>query len=218
MFLIEKISNKLAYNIAGVLKLDEDQQEIIAYGAFNLLQTLWALLWVAIFGLAFGVVVEAMIVTFTIALLRKYSGGAHFSSPNRCAVIGGIVSALLALIITVVFPLININVIIPLELILLLFCYYNIAKLAPVDSPAKPITKIEKRKLLMKQSILVFNIMITIILILTILYFRYNTTLFLQWGGLIFIGIAWQTLTLTSPGHQFFYKIDETFKIRKRGN
>lgn len=218
MFLIEKISNKLAYNIAGVLKLGEDQQEIIAYGAFNLLQTLWALLWVAIFGLAFGVVMEAMIVTFTIALLRKYSGGAHFSSPNRCAVIGGIVSALLALMITVVFPLINIKVIIPLELILLLICYYNIDKLAPVDSPAKPITKIEKRKLLRRQSILVFNIMITIILILTILYFRYNTTLFLQWGGLIFIGIVWQTLTLTSIGHQFFYKIDETFKIRKRGN
>lgn len=217
MYLIEKISNKLAYNIANALKLDEDQQEVVAYGAFNLLQVLCALLWVVILGLAFNVLVQALIVTFTIALLRKYSGGAHFSSPNRCAVVGGIMSSVLALIIVDVFSLVNDKLIISLEIVSLITCYYNISKLAPVDSPAKPITKIEKRKHLRRQSLLVFNIMSIIILLLTFLHFKYNNILFLQWGGLMFIGITWQTLTLTSTGHQFFNKIDETFKIKKGG-
>lgn len=217
MYLIEKISNKLAYNIANTLKLDKDQEEIVAYGAFNLLQVFWALLWVVILGLAFNVLVQAIIVTFTIALLRKYSGGAHFSSPNRCAIVGGIISSVLALMIVKTVPLVNAKLIIFIELILLIISYYNISKLAPVDSPAKPITKIEKRKLLRRYSILMFNIMLTIILLLTFLYFRYNSTLFLQWGGLMFIGIVWQTLTLTSTGYQFFNKIDETFEIKKGG-
>lgn len=218
MYLIGKISDKLAYSIASGLKLDKNQQEIVAYGAFNLLQVLWALLWTVIFGLAFNVLTGAMIVTFTIALLRKYSGGAHLSSPNRCAVIGGIISSVLALAAVKVFSLINIKLIISLEMVCLVIGYHNISKLAPVDSPAKPITKVEKRKLLRRQSILVFNIMSIIILMLTFLYFRYNNDLLLQWSRLVFVGIMWQVLTLTSIGHQFLNKIDETFKIKKGGN
>ncbi len=85
MFLIERLSNKIGNKIANNLELDKDTEEIIAYGAFSVLQTIWALLCVVILGAMCNVLVESVIIALTAAAYRKYSGGIHANTPNKCA-------------------------------------------------------------------------------------------------------------------------------------
>lgn len=218
MYLIEKISNELGYRITLALKLDKDQEEIIAYGAFCLIQVLWAIFWVIIFGAIFNVLAGAIIITFTIAVLRKYSGGAHFSSPNSCAVIGGVVCAALALITDKVFPLFDVKILIILGMICLAISYFIVIKLAPVDSSAKPIRKVETRQRLKRQSILTLNILLLIMGILLFIYFKYNNVFLLRTSEAICLAIMWQTFTLTSIGHNIFNIIDNFLKFKKGRN
>lgn len=218
MFLIERISNKVGYKVASSLKLDKDQEEIIAYGAFCLMQVLWAIFWVVLFGTIFNVLTDALIITFTIALLRKYSGGAHFSSPNSCAIIGGVVCTTLALITDKILPLFNIKILIVLGAVCLMVSYFVVNKLAPVDSSAKPIRKVETRQRLKRQSILILNVLLIIMVILLFIYFRYNNSFSLESAESICIGIIWQVLTLTSIGHKIFNKIDNFLKFKKGRN
>ncbi|OFI01557.1 accessory protein regulator protein B [Clostridium acetireducens DSM 10703] len=160
MYLIEKISNKIGIKIALLLKLDKDHEEIITYGAFNLFQILLSIFWIIVFGFIFGVLLESVIILFTISLLRKYSGGVHSNSPNRCIVIGTTVSIVLALMVKKILCYLDVKLIIILTAISFLYSYFTILKYAPVDSPAKPIKKIETKNKFKKTSILILNISI----------------------------------------------------------
>ncbi|MBC2579788.1 accessory gene regulator ArgB-like protein [Clostridium sp. DJ247] len=208
MFLIEKLSNNIANKISYPLNLDKDQEEVIAYGVFNLIQTLWCILLVILFGTIFGVTIKAIVISITIGFLRKYSGGAHSSSPNRCALIGTLVSVGLALVIQNAIYGISINVTIIIGIIVFIFAYYSVWKLAPVDSEAKPITKPEKRRLMRRNSIYVLIILNLIIIMLTMFYFKFKINLYLSTIFCIYFGILWQIITLIPKGHKVLLKID----------
>lgn len=216
MFLIEKLSNKIGNKIALNLDLDKDNEETIAYGAFTMLQTIWCILWVVILGIILKVLVQALIVSFSWALLRKYSGGVHSSSPNRCAVIGAIETNILALIVIKVFPLLDIRVVGFILVLSMTSSYYIINKLAPVDSEAKPIVKLETRKRLKKNSIRVLNLCTAVIIVLGIIYFGSGNTFFLSTIEALFLGVMWQASTLTAKGHQLLYKIEDVLNIIQR--
>lgn len=85
MFLIERLSNRIGNKIANNLELDKDTEEIIVYGAFSVLQVIWALSCVIILGTVCNVLVESVIIALTAATYRKYSGGIHANTPNKCA-------------------------------------------------------------------------------------------------------------------------------------
>ena len=78
---MEKLSNNIANKVALELSLDDDNREVIAYGTFALIQMLFSIILVFLFGLLFHVAFEALIISFTGSILRKYSGGVHASSP-----------------------------------------------------------------------------------------------------------------------------------------
>ncbi|MCY6354793.1 accessory gene regulator ArgB-like protein [Clostridium sp. ZS2-4] len=212
MFSIEKISNNLAFKIASLLKLDKDNKEIIAYGAFSFFQTLWAILFVIIFGLIFGVLIEALILSFTASFLRKYSGGAHASSPNICALIGAIAFCVLGIIINQTSPLLTIKLAALTGLVCFIFSYYIVSKLAPVDSPSKPIVKEKTKQRLKKSSLLVLHDLIIIVIALFGLYYKLEDKILLISAQCICVGAAWQSLTLTSFGHSLMTSIDTFFK------
>ncbi|WP_411682629.1 accessory gene regulator ArgB-like protein [Clostridium thailandense] len=216
MFLIEKISNKIGNKIALNLDLDKDNEEIIAYGAFNLLQAIFCIFWVVILGIILKVLVQALIISFSWALLRKYSGGAHASTPNRCAGIGAVETSALALIVNEVFPLFSIEIIGFILVLCMVSSYYIINKLAPVDSEAKPIVKLETRKRLKRNSIRVLNLFAIIIIILGIIYFRSGSKFFLNTIEALLLGVMWQASTLTAKGHQLLYKIEDVLNILQR--
>jgi Membrane protein putatively involved in post-translational modification of the autoinducing quorum-sensing peptide len=208
MFFLEKLSNDLALKISYYLKLNKDQEEIIAYGAFNLIQTVCCILLVLLFGAIFNVTVKAFIISLVIGILRKYSGGAHSSSPNRCALIGAIISVGLALLIRYINSFIKFQVVIAIGIITFVLAYYIIYRYAPVDSPAKPIIKEVTKKRLRKKSFFVLNLLFTIVIVSSISYLIFRFKFLLPIITCIYGGVLWQVATLTPKGYLVLLKID----------
>ncbi|SHK26016.1 accessory gene regulator ArgB-like protein [Tepidibacter formicigenes] len=208
MYLIEKISRYIGSNISSILNLDNDKKEVIVYGAFIFIQTIWSIFLIILFGLIFNVLLESIIISFSAAFLRKYSGGAHATSPNRCAFIGVIIFNGFAVIISKI----TINPIFALiyGILSFLFTYYIIYKYAPVDTPSKPIKKEETKKRLKKKSIVILHILVLASMILAVLYLNLEDKKILNNIICICIGITWQSVTLTNLGHILTSKLDLT--------
>ncbi|NRT41265.1 accessory gene regulator protein AgrB [Clostridium beijerinckii] len=71
MSLTEKIATKIGNNAKIFLNINEEQEQIIVYGAINLFQMLFAILWVIIAGLLFGVFYEALIFSISAVFLEN---------------------------------------------------------------------------------------------------------------------------------------------------
>lgn len=208
MFQLERISKKIGNRLGDELKLNNDDREVVAYGAFAFMQIILSIALVAILGAVFQVMTEALIISFSISILRKYSGGVHANSSDSCIIFGTIVSVGLALIIALLSPWIYISLILYCGLAVFLWSYYIIFKLAPVDSLSKPIKKEEKRRRMKKGSILILNAYFVIILLFIFLYYFKETGDLLKYSMCMYAGILWQTFTLTKIGHSVIGKID----------
>ncbi|KOR25707.1 accessory gene regulator B family protein [Clostridium sp. L74] len=206
MFFIEEISNKIGSEISSNLNLDKDTEEIIAYGAFAVLQILWSFLCVVILGVILNVLIEAIIISLAIAIFRKYSGGIHANSPNKCAIFGAIVCVVMALIVK------NINIRFSLMTILIfilvyIYSYYTIYKFVPVDTKSKPIDNVDEKLRLKKCSFLVISMLLLIEILLVLLYLKYNNIALIYYGRCIMMGIIWQNFTLAPIAKRIFYNI-----------
>ncbi|AVP62797.1 accessory regulator AgrB [Clostridium botulinum] len=206
MFFIEKLSNKIGSKISSNLDLDEDTEEIITYGAFAVLQIIWSFLCVVILGYICNVLIESIIISLAIATFRKYSGGIHANSPNKCAIFGAIVCVGLALMI----KNINVNLDLIFTLIFIsifMYSYYTIYKFAPVDTKSKPIENIDEKLRLKKCSFLVISIMLLIEALLILLYLKYNNIVLIYYGSCVMLGMLWQSFTLTPTAKRIFYNV-----------
>ena len=214
MFNLEVLSKKIGFKIANELSLDNEKGEVISYGIFAIIQMVYNILLVILFGAIFGVLIESLIVSFVIAILRKSSGGAHASSPGRCAVSGTFVAIVIGLISKII---VNENAVIFIGIIIVIWSYYVIFKLAPVDSKAKPIKTEKKKQRLKKRSILILSILLVIIIISTSLYLYTNIDKYLIYTKCILGGVIWQTLSLTKMGHSIIKLIDIFLKYVLEG-
>jgi accessory gene regulator B len=209
MFLMERLANDIASKIASELMLDKDKKEVIQYGTFNLIQMFFSITLVVFVGWLFHVTIEALIISFTTAILRKYSGGIHASSPGICNFIG---------IITCVLPGVllrffigssgTLNLVIISGVIAFVWSYYKLYKLAPVDNAKKPIKRAEKKKRMKKGSIAVLSVYLIIVILCIILYISIGDRKFLVYSTCIYLGALWQTFTLTNLGYLVLDKVD----------
>ncbi|MFQ9976673.1 accessory gene regulator ArgB-like protein [Clostridium cadaveris] len=210
MLNVEKICNKISNNIATELKFDEEKKSVINYGMFAVIQMVIAIGLTIIFGFVFHVLVEALIVSFVISILRKSSGGAHARTPGRCAVLGTVVSVGFGLLSKFVDK--SLIAIMLTGIIIFLWSFYIVYKLAPVDSAAKPIKKQERRKKLKRSSIIILSVYL-ILVIVNIIYYYYTSNIsVLTYTICIYMGLVWQIFSLTKSGHLILGKIDAVFK------
>lgn len=213
MFNIENVSNDISDKIASELNLDNDKREVIAYGTFAFLQMIFSIVLVIIFGWLFHVGIEALVISFVASILRKYSGGAHAGSPSRCALIGTIVCiGQAALFKFALAHKLNFNMVLLLEMMIFVWSYYMIYKLAPVDSPTKPIRKKEKKIRLKKSSIIILSVYLVITVFILMLYKETGKQNLLIYTLCIYGGVVWQIFTLTEVGHLILGKIDTFLK------
>ncbi|GAA0761357.1 accessory gene regulator B family protein [Clostridium sartagoforme] len=206
---LELICKNISINLKNQLNLNEDKASIIEYGLFAFFHMSISILLVAVIGLIFNVMIEALIISFVVAILRKFSGGAHASTALNCAIVGVLISVIPAYITKNLN--FNINYIIfigiPLYIISLIIVY----KLAPVDSPNKPIKKQEKIKKLKKGSIILLSIYMIIVAFNVIIYYISKNHIFLVYSACIYIGMLWQVFTLTKYGHILVNIVDSLF-------
>ncbi|MBC2458239.1 accessory gene regulator ArgB-like protein [Clostridium beijerinckii] len=212
MSLTEKIATKIGNNAKLFLNINEEQEQIIVYGAINLFQMLFAILWVIIAGLLFGVFYEALIFSISASILRKYSGGVHASSPSRCVIIGTFSAALAGILINNIFYSINsINVAV-ISGAIIIFAFITVFRNAPVDSIKKPIRNIETRRQFKRKSIFTIFVFLFIIIILFMLNEKFSELYYIKLIESIGVGVLWQTITLTKNGINFLNKVDSALK------
>ncbi|MBU3109558.1 accessory gene regulator ArgB-like protein [Clostridium gasigenes] len=208
MFNAEMVSKKIALKIANELNLHSDNREVISYGIFAITQMIYNLLLVILFGAIFNVVIEALIVSFTIGILRKSSGGAHASSAKICAAVGTFITVIIGLIAKMN---INVNSTMVIGVVIFVWAYYIIFKLAPVDSASKPIRTEKKKKRLKRSSIFILSIYLIIVIISIVLYLYTKINRLHIYSICILCGIIWQVLSLTKIGHKIVKLIDTFF-------
>ena len=196
---LELLCKNISYNLKKELNLDDDKRSIIENGLYAVIHMAISILTVAIFGKIFGVMYEALIISFVEAILRKYSGGVHASTPFNCILIGIIVAVLPGYLIKSIN--LNINYIVFIGAITYIISLIIIYKLAPVDSPNKPIKKEQKIKKLKKSSLIVLSIYMIIVCYNIVMYYISNSQIFLIYSVCIYAGILWQVFTLTRYGH-----------------
>lgn len=212
MSITEKIAIKMGSNAKLFLNVDEDKEQIIIYGAINLLQTIFAILWVIFFGIFFGVPFEALLFSITTGILRKYSGGVHASSPSRCIIIGTSIACIAGISIDHILYKLSMFTIMWTSIAFIIFAFIIIIKNAPVDSVKKPITNIEVKKQFKKKSIVAILFFTGVILILFILSQRYSGVYYIKLIESISLGILWQAITLTKGGISLINKVDFVLK------
>jgi len=205
MFKIEKVCEKISGYIAQELNLDDDKKSVINYGIFAFIQMVLCITLVIIFGYIFNVTKEALIVSFTVSILRKSSGGVHASSAERCVVIGTVASVVMALVCKYIN--VSFSFVILVGSIIFIWSYYIVYKLAPVDSIAKPIKSIEKIKRLKKSSIMILSIYLVVVAINILCYLVMKNFSLLTYSLCIYMGLLWQTFSLTKSGNLILGKL-----------
>lgn len=205
MLKIENICEKVSNYIAKELDFDDDKKSVINYGIFAFIQMGICIALVIAFGLIFNVTIEALIVSFTISILRKSSGGVHSKSPERCAIIGTASSVGMALICK--YMNVTLSTVILSGGIIFIWAYCIVYKLAPVDSVAKPIKSIQRRNKFKKVSIKILSTYLIIIISNILCYMYLEKFRLLTYSLCIYMGILWQVFSLTKSGHFILGKL-----------
>lgn len=209
---MEKLCNKIAGKIAVELNFDRNKTEVIAYGMFALLQMIISVGLVALVGALFNVLTEALIISFTVSILRKYSGGAHASSSISCIFLGTLICIGQAVAVKFLAnQQVTLNFMILFGVIIFISSYFIVYKFAPVDSPAKPIKNEDKRKRMKKGSIITLSVYVVIIIISLSMYYFIRNSNVINYCLSIYIGVLWQVLTITTYGNAFVGKLELLF-------
>jgi accessory gene regulator B len=216
MYLSEKIAASFGRTAKSALKLDDNNEKIIVYGAINLIQIFLNIFWVVVFGFIFGALYEALIFSFVVATLRKYSGGGHASSPGRCLIIGTTFTTIFAVLIKRVLCNLGLNIIIFVIGITITISFYIVYKNSPVDSIKKPI-KHELRKNFRKKSMSFMTLMCIIIIGLFALNKAMSNIVFIEIIEVISLGLLFQSISLTRGGIFLFNNIDILLKYLING-
>lgn len=206
------LTSKLANKISTELNYDSEKSAVISYGIFAVLQILASLALVTLFGLLFGIVLEALIVSFSISILRQYSGGVHATRPSICLIIGTIATIVLAALSHYLTFVIGSTIIILANLVSIALTYYFVIKYAPVDSPEKPIKSSEKRKRMKKISLIVLSVYLFIVILLVMLAIVHSKPIYLGYSLCISLATLWQCFNLTKKGHRLLRKVDSGIK------
>lgn len=208
MSLIEKTAVNIGKKTRYILDFDKDTEEVVVYGAINIIQTSISFLLTIIIGFIFGVLYESFLFTLTVCILKKYSGGAHASSPGRCLFIGSTISVSFSLLISKILCKQNLWIIIFIAIVCIIISIYIIIKKAPVDSENKPITGDKMRQRLKRNSIVTILIF-TIVMVIVLLIFKVSSDIiYIKIFECIGIAILWQSITLTKPTIKFLHKVD----------
>ena len=206
MFLMEKASNSLAEKISKELNYDEDKKEVIAYGAYAILEIILSIFFVVLFGWIFGVLTQALVVSVFGAGLRRYTGGVHASSPAICIIVGTVTCVGFALLSKLSF-FTNFWLVSALVLGTHLLAFWLIYRLAPVASENKPIS--DKKKPKLKRGGLVLNLVYLLISAIVIaLSVWMKRPALLTYPVCISLGVLWQVFSITHLGGVWLGAID----------
>ena len=217
---MEKLARKLAGRIAKTLDYDNEREQVIAYGLIAIIQTFMTVALVLAGGLIIKAPAEALIICFSVSTLRKYSGGAHVSFIELCTFTAVVYCILLAAVSKYFLaPRMDTYFMSALTAAVFALSFLIVYKLAPVDSPNKPIKTEKKKKRMRKGSFITLFIYLALSAVFLLLSLKNESCR--AYGISLLFGISWQIFTLTKYGSYFLNGIDfgvsNIFGIQKGG-
>ncbi|WP_027717565.1 accessory gene regulator ArgB-like protein [Desulfovirgula thermocuniculi] len=205
-------SRRIAAFLRQNLDLTAEQEEVAAYALLVIFLTAASVAAVAFLGWLLGCMGEALAVLFTVFVLRSFSGGAHCTSPVRCTLTSALLAPAMGKLAAAGSLLLGAKALYPAVLggggLATWLCW----RLAPVESPAKPLTSEAARAFFRRASTAVAAGAI----ILQVALLRFTPvprSLVLA----VTAGLLWQVFTLTAAGHRFVAGLDKTLSIIARG-
>ena len=208
MVLIERLSKQIASKTAEALNLDQDREEVIAYGALNFFHTLFTTILLVAFGLLTGSLIEVLLIALTSASIRKYSGGIHADSLNHCAIVSVILFGGLSQIIKYVPVFTDPWVVILYQSVVGIAALILFMRLCPVESPNKPIRNPETRKRLRRSAIVLVFVFQLISVAFWFWYWKTNSPFALRLIASVSTGLLWQVISLTLIGRFIITKLE----------
>lgn len=195
-------------NLAGFLTeragLVHEKEAVLAYAIEMIVITLGNILFALLLAALLGVLPSVLCCLIAAFLFRHTAGGAHSSSPWRCAAVTITIYPAMALL-AVFLARLGATFADALSVAALLAGLITIAVLAPVDSPAAPIISPHRRKKLKVLSLAVFTGIAAAII-------------FLRWSGWVYapqvrlcllLTVIWVSFMLSKPGHLMMCLVDE---------
>ncbi|MEW6276817.1 MAG: accessory gene regulator B family protein [Bacillota bacterium] len=199
----------IADYLKNQLGLTDEQKEVALYTLQVILYGFYAFLGTGLVGLFLGCLFPTLIIAITIFILRCFSGGAHSNSPFGCILLSALLIPLSGKLIVTIAPLMSVYVLVILIVFGFLVSFYVTWRLAPVDTPAKPVSS-ESHRLQLKIMSLFAVVLIFILqgVFLSFVRSPWTETAVLALEG----GLFWQAFSLTKAGHRFF-AVADNFKM-----
>lgn len=213
MGFIEKISLNLSENLGDKLNKNKEEKEVLNYGIFVVIHTLMGLIATVLIGIITGMIIEIIIIFITSSWFKRYTGGVHATTPEKCLLISSILSLILSLFCKYIIFNININYIFIIGFFSIMTFYYIINKKCPVPSKNKPLKRENTRRKLRKKA---FNLLNRYFILLIILYIIYNFICIDIIKTIIIsciLGIILQMIVLTEIGENFIIILDSSLNI-----
>ena len=126
MGFIEKISLNLSENLGDKLNKNKEEKEVLNYGIFVVIHTLMGLIATVLIGIITGMIIEIIIIFITSSWFKRYTGGVHATTPEKCLLISSILSLILSLFCKYIIFNININYIFIIGFFSIMTFYYII--------------------------------------------------------------------------------------------
>lgn len=202
----ENMSKKVALYLCESKDKDSEEFAILKYGVFAFLQGIIAMTLTIIFGILTNTLLEMVTISLVGALMKRNSGGVHCSSPNRCLLVGIILSYTFTLIGR---GIINLEHIYIICIIALISSFIILYKKCPVPCENKPLKKEETRKRLRKNAFYIYYAIIILFIINMILISIGITDNLNSLILYMIIGVYMQTLSLTGIGSKFILFLDK---------
>lgn len=211
---IESFTLNISKDLGKKLNKNNEEIAVLNYGLFTVIHTAIALLCTAIIGIITNTLPQILTITIASSLLKRYSGGVHATSPERCTLIGIVLTCLLAKV-AIYIASMDIKFIIIIGLALITICYYILYKKCPVPSKNKPMKNEGTRKKLRKKAFGLVNTYILIVAILIGLYLVSDIMTLKSIVVSIILGMGLQVFVLTKIGGDLIKSLDNLFNINK---
>ena len=208
---IEKIALNLSTRLGNKLDKGEEEKAILNYGLFIIMHTFIGIIITLLVGLITGMLIEILLITITSALFKRYTGGSHASTPERCLIIGVILSLILSILCRFIVINIDINKIVFAGMIIIAFSYYMIYYNCPVSSKNKPLKNEKTRKKLKKKAFILLNIYTILLIMLYIIYYILKISIVKSIITSFILGIFFQMSSLTNIGSKTINLLDKVF-------
>lgn len=206
----EKFSKRWAVFLTSQTGQNKETEDVLIYAIEILAITVINVVLTLGLGWLLGVFWGTLAGLLTAVLVRHTAGGAHSSSPIRCALITMVVFPALALLakqLAAFNPFIS-------DLLCIIIIFISLVliwRFAPAENKAAPIISPQRRRSLRTLSFLAF-----VIVCICILIIRQSVQ---SWAADVYVSVAlglmWSTFNLSYPGHSLMLFLDGIISRRR---